>query len=149
MKVDLADGFYRVSLITSDLLKLAVSTPTIVGEDPFIAILLVLPIGSTESPPIFCAGMEKIVDEAKRGIRADWDPPPHRLTNLAQSLPPNDSGTIPSPTSQQVPWARRNELLATYLSLIEIFVDNFIGVAQGTEQHLTKIRATLLHVFVP
>jgi hypothetical protein len=54
-KVDIADGFYRVWLNLSDIPKLAVSIPSLKGEEPLLAFPLVLPMGWTESPPCFCA----------------------------------------------------------------------------------------------
>jgi hypothetical protein len=37
IKVDLADGFYRVWVNASDVIKLCVAFPNLEGEDPLIA----------------------------------------------------------------------------------------------------------------
>jgi hypothetical protein len=54
IKVDIADGFYRILLNAHDIPKLAVALPPLHGEEPLLALpLLVLPMGWTESPPCF------------------------------------------------------------------------------------------------
>jgi hypothetical protein len=64
IKVDIADGFYRVWLNTSDIPKLGVIFPTLRDTEPLVAFPLVLPMGWTESPPYFCATTETAVDLA-------------------------------------------------------------------------------------
>jgi hypothetical protein len=51
IKVDIADGFYRIWLNVHDIPKLAVAITTLYGEEPLLALPLVLPMGWTESPP--------------------------------------------------------------------------------------------------
>ena len=51
MKVDLSDGFYRVNLNIDDIPKLGVAFPTEPGQEPLIALPLVLPMGWKNSPP--------------------------------------------------------------------------------------------------
>jgi hypothetical protein len=55
IKVDITDGFYRIWLNLHDIPKLACSIPTLYGEEPLLALPLVLPMGWTELPPYFCA----------------------------------------------------------------------------------------------
>lgn len=54
LKVDIADGFYRIWLNLSGILKLAVLLPPLHSTEPLLALPLVLPMGWTESPPYFC-----------------------------------------------------------------------------------------------
>ena len=53
MKVDIADGFYRINLTIDDIPKLGVVLPTPPGQDPLVALPLVFPMGWTNSPPAF------------------------------------------------------------------------------------------------
>jgi hypothetical protein len=87
IKVDIADGFYRVWLNISDIPKLAVAVPALDGAAPLLAIPLVLPMGWTESPPHFCSMTETVADVANDRARAGWVPPPHRLDSVAESVP--------------------------------------------------------------
>jgi hypothetical protein len=49
-KIDISDGFYRVTLAASSAPKLAVVLPTRPGEPTLLAIPLSLPMGWIESP---------------------------------------------------------------------------------------------------
>jgi hypothetical protein len=62
IKVDIAGGFYRIWLNVHDIPKLAVAIPTLYGEEPLLALPLVLPMRWTESPPYFCAATETVTD---------------------------------------------------------------------------------------
>jgi hypothetical protein len=53
-KVDLADGYYRIPLNPAHAMRLACLFPKSTGDEPLIAIPLVLPMGWTESPPFLC-----------------------------------------------------------------------------------------------
>ena len=58
---------------------LSVAFPMAPGELLLMAILLVLPMGWTESPPYFCTTTETIVDLANLYSHSTWDPPSHPL----------------------------------------------------------------------
>lgn len=77
-KYDIKDGFYRLFLQANDAPMLAVALPNYEGEEPLIAIPLVLTMGWAESPPTFCALSETIADLANA---ESWKKhvPPHRL----------------------------------------------------------------------
>jgi hypothetical protein len=62
LKVDIADGFYRIWLNENYILSLAVSLPALHGEVPLLALPLVLPMGWTESPPYFTVATEMVAD---------------------------------------------------------------------------------------
>jgi hypothetical protein len=53
IKVDLGDGLYRIWLNIHTIPKLAVAIPTLYGEEPLLALPLVLPMGWTVLPPYF------------------------------------------------------------------------------------------------
>jgi hypothetical protein len=151
IKVDIADGFYRVWLNLSDIPKLAVSIPSLKGEEPLLAFPLVLPMGWTESPPYFCAATETVTDVANQRARNNWRPPPHRLDEASDSLPtaeyPNlNSPTCHSATATALPDTIPNrDFRKRVLSRFDVFVDDFIGMGQGNRQQLTNLRRILLH----
>jgi len=99
IKVDIADGFYRIGVRPPDVLKLGVAFPTEPGQPQLVAFPITLPMGWTNSPPIFCAATETIADLANEGILKWRNPPPHRLDESASTagpLPPTPS--LPTPT---------------------------------------------------
>ena len=77
IKVDIADGFYRVWLNLADIPKLAVAVPCLDGDVPLLAIPLVLPMGWTESPLYFCSVTETVTDVVNIRATAGWVSPPH------------------------------------------------------------------------
>jgi hypothetical protein len=88
LKVDIADGFYRVYVAPRDVPKLGVAFPHRPGEEPLVAFPLALPMGWTASPPYFSAFTETIVDVANSRLASNCDPPLHRLDGAAATLPP-------------------------------------------------------------
>ena len=54
MKVDIADGFYRVGLAPEDVPSIGVCLPPGPDGKTLVAFPLVLPMGWVESPPQFC-----------------------------------------------------------------------------------------------
>jgi hypothetical protein len=100
LKIDIADGFYRVWLRLEDIPKLAVAIPNLPGEESLLALPLALPMGWTQSPPVFCAVTETIADEANKRLRHQAKSKPHRRDRAADSastdqvvLPPNLTST--------------------------------------------------------
>jgi hypothetical protein len=151
IKVDISDGFYRVWLRLEDIAQLGVAFPSLEGEEPLIAFPLALPMGWKNSPPIFTTVTETIADIANQRLLKWRNPPPHRLDAVA-STPPEEplqslqavanlDTAVPQPTTidpaLQHPHRRK-------LARVEVFVDDFLGVAQGDEQRLLRVRRILL-----
>jgi hypothetical protein len=66
-KIDISDGFYRVSLTADSATKLAIVLPTQPGNPTLVvAIPLSLPMGWVESPPAFCAITKTVADITNR-----------------------------------------------------------------------------------
>ena len=155
IKFDMSDGFYRVFVRTDDVAKLGVVFPSLNGETPLIAFPIVLPMGWTESPPYFCAFTETVADLANRRILKWIHPPPHKLAHMANtrpvaapSLPPLQQPVTPPPVSSEPLPLARDPLLPQrqrILASIDVFVDDFIGAAQGSPRRLTRIRDIVLH----
>jgi hypothetical protein len=158
LKVDLSDGFYRVGLAPRDAPKLAMVFPTRRHQPKLVAIPLVLPMGWKNSPPIFSAVTETIADVANSRLHAHRrHEPPHRLESTAATPPPLTALAAPHPTPGNLP-----EFIATALPptrdpylhpprgrpslhAIDIFVDDFLGVCQGSPSRRQFIRRVLLN----
>jgi hypothetical protein len=152
IKVDIADGFYRIWLNTQDILKLACTLPVQLREEPLLALPLVLLMGWTESPPCFCPTTETIADITNKCLVNHWPAPPHRLEDLASIDPVPDEDSQPaltlSGTSICQPlnlWPDNSKTQKLPLKKVDLFVDDFIGMGQGSPKELSKIRQTLLN----
>jgi len=152
VKIDLSDGFHQIFVRAADIPKLGVSFPALSGEEPLAAFPLSLPMGWTESPPCFCAFTETIADVANSRILKWRHSPLHHLTKDANSVPALPEpfpdvphhGTVPTtsaPRSRNPLLPNRTRILAT----VDVFVDDFIGAAQGSAQRLNRICRTLMH----
>jgi hypothetical protein len=82
-KIDISDGFYRISIRSEEVPKLAIMFPTGTGEERLIVQPLALPMGWT--PPLFNAATEKVADLANRKLRAKHASFPHRLDALSET----------------------------------------------------------------
>jgi hypothetical protein len=150
IKVDITDDFYRIWLNLHGIPKLAVSLPPLLGEEPLLALPLVLPMGWTELPPNFCTATETVADVTNQRLLNHWKPPPHRLEDLADSQPKDSlettatltKGSATTPPSTR-PHNRRTQKLP--LKKVDVSVDDFVAMAQGDKQQLSKVRRTLLH----
>jgi hypothetical protein len=93
-KIDIADGFYRISVNDGDVAKLGVVVPTEPGEPQVIGFPLVLPMGWMQSPPLFTAATEIVADLANQALQHSAHSCPHRLDVLSESEPPRLSGPL-------------------------------------------------------
>jgi hypothetical protein len=69
IKVNIADGFYRVWLNLANTPKLAASISSLKGKEPLLASPLVLPMGWTQLPPCSRAATETVTDVANHRAR--------------------------------------------------------------------------------
>jgi hypothetical protein len=151
IKIDIANGFYRVWVNTDDIPKLGIVFPAMSDSDQLIAFPLVLPMGWKESLPYFCATTEMAVDLANQAIPMSY-PGPHCLDSLADTLPPPEP---PSPTPPanhhwtSVPKPprrhRRQGLAPNPLGSFHVFVDDAIGIAQGGTLRRTHLQCILFN----
>ena len=143
MKVDVADGFYRVNLNPSQALSLACLLPKEPNEPQLIAVPLALPMGWVESPPFFCAVTETVADLANSRLSRN-QVPYHRLENEAiRTAPVTKVPTLITPPP--VPFRPSQRMRTTPVGSIDVFVDDFLGLAQGTADCRRHITRTLLH----
>ena len=167
MKVDLSDGFYRINLNVSDIPKLGVVFPTEPNEEPLVAFPLVLPMGWSNSPPIFSTATETIADLANRRLQQQVSPPPHPLDDKAEQVVPEDPLAIcadVTPSSAESSTSKpsyKEALLSTALPVpperdpslptqskalayVDVFVDDFLALAQE-HPNSRRVRKILLH----
>ena len=166
LKVDLSDGFYRINLNIEDIPKLGVVFPSSDPNKKLVALPLVLPMGWKNSPPAFCTATETAADLANRNLQnALHKPAQHSLDLAAAKLDSifqsqaNTSSQTPALFSNQAnpnqsqpkyststPSIRDPSLpsKAQHLQYIDVFVDDFIALCQGTNNR-SRVRSTLLH----
>ena len=96
MKVDIADGFYRVGLAPEDVPSLGVCLPPGPDGKTLVAFPLVLPMGWVESLPQFCAVTENVADLANTALREKTPQlrTPHRLYQVSESTVPGIDSPI-------------------------------------------------------
>jgi Reverse transcriptase (RNA-dependent DNA polymerase). len=148
LKIDIADGFYRIDVCPEDIPKLGVMFPTPPGVEPLVALPMVLPMGWKNSPPAFCTATETIADLANEKLRTEECNCSHPLRSRAAQhdhispLPERpdcckDDGPVEPDPSLPRPSNPKAE--------VDVYVDDFIGVAQGDTPRLEQVRDTLMH----
>ena len=145
-KADLADGFYRIPLRPADIPALAVAFPQYDHEPPLVALPMKLPMGWILSPPYFCAFTETAADLANKALRLhNTRPRPHHLSTIADNptnASPPDQPSIPA-TWNRPPLTPH--VATTPLAYVDIYVDDFLALAQGDANTLDHVRSTLYH----
>ena len=140
-KTDVSDGFYQGWLRAMGLMQLGLVMPLDTQDgEPLIAFPLAAPMGWVESPPFFTALSETAADLGNAAIRAGRHPPPHRLERVA------DTNPSPAPPSVALPMQTRRMVgKKSPLGYIDVYVDDFIGLAQGSRRRRNRIRSLLFH----
>lgn len=148
-KIDIADGFYRISLRPSHVPRLAVILPTTTAE-PLVALPLALPMGWVESPPYFTAVTETACDLLNAALQQRAArPPPHRLESVAATppagvaLPGGQTSTFGDCATRLAPEGTP-ERRTSPLTYGDVYVDDFILAAQ-TEYHKQRTMRWALH----
>ena len=145
IKADVSNGFYWIGLRPSDAAKLGLVFPSEAGEEDLVAIPLTLLMGWKNSPPLFFTVTETVADLANEALRAHAPTRPHNLDERAEAVlvepapsPNKNLGALP-----RDPYlGRKNSQLLQY---IDVFVDDFIGLAQEPRYRCCHVRRTLFH----
>ena len=143
-KIDIADGFYRVWLQASDIPKLGVALPSTPGQPPLVAFPLALPMGWVESPPYFTTLTETACDLTNNQLRARDKRPRltvHRLEAVSATPPPD-------PVAVQGKGEATRDLRPRIqgrppVAAVDVYVDDFLLMAQTANQCTTVMRHTL------
>jgi hypothetical protein len=129
--------------------KLEVVVPTLPGQPKIIGIPLVLPMGWMQPPPLFTAATETVDNLDNQELRASQPAQPHRLYIVSESqgavpeLAPislDVAPTLPLPV-KALPKGRPIPPVKSW----EVYVDNFIGMVQGSRTHRRHVKRVLLH----
>ena len=132
-KVDLSDAYMRIRLNLADLPKLAFVVPPHPSDpEPIIGFHLSLPMGFIESAPFFCASTETAADL----INHSWG-----LADLAPAHPLEQFTSPPHPT----PHRPTDGATRAALAYIDVFVDDFLALRQGTPAQLRQARRHVFH----
>jgi hypothetical protein len=140
-KVDIADGFYRIWVRSADVAKLGFLLPTRPGEEPLIGFSLALPMGWSQSPPMFTSATETIADLANKAVKVCSPQLPHQLEAAAET-PISISASRPPAAA---PSRHRNDEFRHPLQQWDVYVDNSIGVVQGNLKRRQRVKRALLH----
>jgi len=90
IKLDLANGFYRIHLVPQHIPSLGIAFPTRDSKPPLVAFPLALPMGWTSSPLLFCTATKTIADLTNQALCADLITALHCLKQAADPLPSNE-----------------------------------------------------------
>lgn len=152
IKVDISDGFYRIHVTPGDVPSLAVSFPPAPDGRKLVAFPMALPMGWVLSPPYFSAVTETGADLANQYLASSYQPGPHRLESMADApdtadpppMPPTTVAVLPTPVPlpppSTAPSVRRKPL-----EYVDIYVDDFVALAQGGPARRQRVRRTLFH----
>jgi Reverse transcriptase (RNA-dependent DNA polymerase). len=145
LKLDIADGFYRIDLCPEDYTTLKVWCSRDPQEpEPLVALPLVLPMGWKNSPPAFCTATETVADLANEAIRSQASAAFHPLGNRAAQFDQLNPTQLPIDKDELQPDPSLPRP-ASPTSEVDVYVDDFIGIAQGPPERLNTVRNHLLH----
>jgi hypothetical protein len=148
-KIDIADGFYHIWIKAEDVPKIGVLFPSRAGKAPMIGFPLVLPMGWMQSPPLFTAATETVANLANSDLTNNVPNTPHRLDSVSKSQPQADAvpkNRVSGPASQPIPPPdRRAGRPHQAIKSWDVYVDDFIGMVQGSRRHWRHVKLILLH----
>ncbi len=133
-KLDIKDGFWRLMVSDHDAWNFCYMIPPASTGAPLDEVDVVIPnclqMGWCESPPFFCAASETARDVIASSLLGT-NLPPHPFES---HMLPKDSIALPI------------QDLTSTISLLEVFVDDFIAVTDNTSRdHLENFSRAMLH----
>ena len=145
LTADISDGFYRIGLRPEDMAKLGLILPNGPDVEPMVATPLTLPMGWKNSPPLFYTATETVADIANESLRSHQPTRPHKLDDRAEAVEPPSAPPLAAEHTQLTrnPYLRRPK--AKLLAYVDIFVDEFLGLAQGPRHRRRHVHRTLFH----
>ena len=110
-----------------------------------VAIPLILPMGWKNSPPLFCTATETVADIANESLCYHQPSKPHKLDNRTEAIAPPPAPPLAQEHIEltREPYLRRPK--AKLLAYVDVFVDDFLGLAQGPRHRRHHVRRTLFH----
>jgi len=123
MKVDLTDGFWRVMAKEGEEWNFAYVLPNHPGEPIEVVVPSALQMGWALSPPFFCAASETARDVSEQlAHEAVGTLPEHPLEDMTM------------PAEANLPRIHTAKEGLAFLHMLEVFVDDFIQLAQTTDE---------------
>ena len=147
------DWFNRIGLCPEDAHKLGLIFPSGADEDPMVAIPLTLPMGWKNSSPLLCTAIKTVADLSNESLRSHQPSRPHNIDDREEAVAPPPAPTLAAEHTQLTrnPYLRRPK--AKLLAYVDVFVDDFLGLAQVPWHRRRHVRRTLFHaldkVFLP
>ena len=116
------------------------------GEEQIVAIPLNLPMGWKNPPPLFCTDMETVADLANEALRTHQTSKRHLLDIRAEAVdpPPVPLLTPEHAALKRDPYLQRPN--AKLLAYVDVFLDDFLGLAQGPKHRRRHVRRTIFRV---
>ena len=111
-----------------------------------VAIPPTLRMGWKNSPPLFCTATETVADLANEALRTQHPSKQHLLDIRAEAVdpPPAPLLTQEHANLTRDPYLRRPN--GKLLAYVDVFVEDFLGLAQGPRHRRRHVRRTLFHV---
>ena len=136
-KLDIKDGFWRMTCEEGEEWNFAYVLPNHPGEPVEIVVPSALQMGWAESPPFFCAASETARDVAMS----------YTSEAVGTLLPhPLEHYTLPEHFVLPETKSMSGQQAMAFLQLLEVFVDDFIQMAQTTDPAaLLHLSRALLH----
>ena len=108
-----------------------------------MAIPLTLAMGWKNSPPLFCTATETVADLANKSLRSHQPSRPHKLYDRAEAIVPPPAPLLAQEHAKLThnPYLWRPK--AKFLAYVDVFVDEFLGLAQGPRNRRRHDRRTL------
>ncbi|KAL7546620.1 hypothetical protein ACHAWF_015384 [Thalassiosira exigua] len=140
MKLDIKDGFWRMVCAEGQEWNFAYVLPNHPGEPVEVVVPSALQMGWALSPPFFCAASETARDVAASYVQERLGAlPPHPLEGL--TMPEDDVNVALPDLAKASP-----EAGARFLHMVEVYVDDFIQLAQTSDRDmLLHCSRALLH----
>ena len=123
MKVDLTDGFWRIMAREGEEWNFAYVLPNFPGEPIEIVVPAALQMGWALSPSFFCAASETARDVSEQLAHEP-----------VGTLPEHPLEELTMPAKIQLPSIGTAKEGIAFLHMLEVFVDDFIQLAQTTDE---------------
>ena len=128
-KLDIKDGFWRMVCREGEEWNFAYILPNHEGEPVEVVVPSALQMGWALSPPFFCAASETARDVAASFAREPVGALPKH---------PKEELTLPEALGLQNAWEAGEAQGASFLHMLEVYVDDFIQLAQSSNPDVLR-----------
>ena len=110
-----------------------------------VATPLTLPIRWEKYPLLLCTATETVADLANEFLRSYQPRKIHNIDDRAESVAPPQAPLLAAEHTKSIrdPYLRPPK--AKLLAYVDVFVENFLGLAQGPRHRCRHVRCMLLH----